>query len=516
MSLLSALVGIPRRAASLVRHGPAQLAEAVAALRRLAKVSDRTAEKVDATREAVSAVDDQLGAVRSEVKALRRELNDRLLHYNFQLGRLARTAAGAGAHEGNGHEPALSGRSVPIDLTVPEHLEWGDIGEGEPQPDPDGREWIRLGECPVCGCRDFTVTSEWNKFLLLEKAPDAASARYDYAVCHACGVLFATIRPSGERLHFLLRHFGEATGKTGGGAEIKNPLLNPYPLTDAQRDDLRRMAANGVFVSDHLGLKSSDFLGGLMRDRFENVIHLDVIGALANPRGGRVVEVRSRAGTILEGLRRLFGCEVFAMPIWESQQFLLKEVYGIEASSTLIDFDHFSIPFDGSFDVIVCNHMFTHVIRPKAFFAELRRRLRPGGYIYLHNEPDDAEFLRGQQSMIATLNPLHLQAFDQRSLVRALAANGFTVTFIKARGDLKHMCLARLDESARFVPMSDAERTSRIDAYQRARDRAILGLPARLQPRVTSVWAEAVKRGVAAGVVEYDESGRLHLVAQDR
>ena len=36
---------------------------------------------------------------------------------------------------------------------------------------------------------------------------------------------------------------------------------------------------------------------------------------------------------------------VYAMPIWESQQFILRELYGIQASA-LIDVDDFSIRFD--------------------------------------------------------------------------------------------------------------------------------------------------------------------------
>ena len=101
-----------------------------------------------------------------------------------------------------------------------------------------------------------------------------------------------------------------------------------------------------MFISDHFGLSRREYLAPLLRDRFENSLHTDVIGALLKPRGARVLEVRSRAGSILDGLRSAWGAEVYAMPIWESQQFLLREVYGIETSAT-IDFDHFTIPFDG-------------------------------------------------------------------------------------------------------------------------------------------------------------------------
>ena len=39
-----------------------------------------------------------------------------------------------------------------------------------------------------------------------------------------------------------------------GTGEITYRLLNPYPLSDADREELRRLASHGVFVSDHLGL----------------------------------------------------------------------------------------------------------------------------------------------------------------------------------------------------------------------------------------------------------------------
>ena len=69
-------------------------------------------------------------------------------------------------------------------------------------------------------------------------------------MCHACGVLFASRRPSGERYRFLLQHFEEVTAKRGGEA-VTNLVLNPRPLSDADREQLRRLAARGVFVSDH-------------------------------------------------------------------------------------------------------------------------------------------------------------------------------------------------------------------------------------------------------------------------
>src|SRR6185436_19384476 len=105
-----------------------------------------------------------------------------------------------------------------------------------------GREWLTLDACPVCGARDRTVVNEFNKLILLKKAPDPTAARYDYAMCHACGILHATRRPCGGRYRFLLEHFGEVTAKTGGDRDIKSALLNPYPLSEEDRQKLQRLA----------------------------------------------------------------------------------------------------------------------------------------------------------------------------------------------------------------------------------------------------------------------------------
>jgi SAM-dependent methyltransferase len=246
----------------------------------------------------------------------------------------------------------------------------------------------------------------------------------------------------------------------------------------------------------------------------ENAGHVDLLGTLLNPRGARVLEVRPRAGTVLEGLRRLYGAEVHAMPIWESQQFIMQELYGIPSSS-LIDFDKFHIPFDDPFDLIVCNHMFNHSVRLDGFLAAVRQALKPGGHCYLYNEIDDSEFLDGGQSMIATMNPLHVQATDRPSLVRALAASGFEPVFVKGRHK-RNLCLVRRTESSKWTPIPEDERDSRISAYFRARDRAVLRSPARVRPRFAAAWPATVQRAVASGVARFDDKGELRIVKESK
>jgi SAM-dependent methyltransferase len=485
-------------------RGTHELAEIRSAVRDSVKAARETTRSSELLRR-------ELSGLRTEVESLRREVRDRLLQNTLVMTRTAR-ALDSGTAQAPGTQPGevrLSGSSVPMTPPQESPLSWDLIGG---HPDPEGREWLTLDRCSACGHEHFTVVSPWNKLILLDKAPDDGSARYDYAVCHGCGVLFATRRPTGQRYQFLLEHFGEVTAKRGSGGTITNHVLNPAPLTDAHRGELRRLASRGVFVSDHLGLRKNEYLAPLLRDRFENSAHTDIIGSLLSPRRWRVLEVRSRAGTILDGLRRAWDAEVFAMPIWESQQFLLREVFAIETSE-LIEFERFQIPFDGPFDLIICNHMFTHAVRPQAFFAEIRAKLRPGGHVYLHNEPDDQEFLIGGQSMLATMNPLHLQAFDQAAIMRALAANGFHVSFQKHARNETQFCLATMGEPA-FAPMSESQRNRRVAAYQRAFDRAVLRVDEHIRPRFAGDWTKVIERAVASGVAEFDERGHLRLVGR--
>jgi SAM-dependent methyltransferase len=505
------MVRAPRRLARFLAEAPDLLHSVRKSLKAAAEASrnsiaiGRKSMKLAAQSERrVAELQKEVRALQEESRRLRAEMQERLLQYNLQLGRLSRAHTGAEDAE----EPRLAARSVPLQVAEPQRLEWEDVGA---PPDPEGREWLTLDACPACAHTTRTIVNPFNKLVLLATAPDATAARYDYAICHACGLGYATRRPFGARYRHLLEHFGEVTGKADGARQINDPVLNPSPLTDADRQHLSRRAARGVWVSDHLRLPKGEYLDALMRDRFENSVHLDLLSSLVAPKDGRVLEIRPRTGMISDGLRRLFGAKVFTLPIWESQRYLIKEVYGLD-SPALVNYDDFTIPFEGRFDLIICNHMITHAVRPAVFFDTIVSHLNPGGYVYFYNEPEDAEFLKGAQSILATLNPLHLQTFDQASLVRLLAARGLKVVFLKSR-NLNHMCLAQPGE-APWSPMSATELDSRLNAYRLAYDRAVLLTSPDVRPRFADEWPRVVERGVASGLAEFDGDGNLRLVGR--
>ena len=371
---------------------------------------------------------------------------------------------------------------------------------------------LTLDACPVCGGAESTKVSRYNRFILFDRVPDPQAALYNYSLCHSCGVVYARQRPAGDRFQWLLERFEETLGRTEVGAPRPGKFaLSSSALSDQEREQLRRMIGNGVFVSAHSGLTRKDYLPSLMNDRLASSMHVEILGSLLPLKAPRVLEIRSRLGSISAMLQRLYGADCCAMTIFENQRFLIQEVYGFPAHCP-IDFDAFSIPFDGRFDLIVSNHMLTHSVRPGDFLATVRERLLPDGYLYLYNEPMEGEFLDRGKSMFNTLNPFHLQTFNQASAVRALEAKGFKVIFCTVRDDLFLAIAQAIDRTDdRWERMSDSERSRRRSAYRVANDTAILRVPEHLRGPFANDWDAIVERSLASGVATRTKDGRVRV-----
>ena len=370
-------------------------------------------------------------------------------------------------------------------------------------------DMLVLDACPVCRAAARSEVCEYNRFIYLDTAPDEAAAAYHYVLCHGCGVVYATVRPTGARYRHLQDNFQESLGRIGRGQSgDRNPIINPYPLTESDHERVRQQAKRGVFVSEHQQLSKKEWLPGALADRMSNAVHVEVLGSLLELKSSRVLEIRSRTGSVLNALRRLFNSDVCALPLFESQQALMRELYQIPSAS-LLDYDNISIPYDGQFDLIICNHILTHVVRPQRFFDALRAHLAPGGHVYLYNEPDDAEFLSCSQPMFKVLNAFHLQTFDSHSLVRALRVNCFEPLFL-SHVAMNFVCLARVGTESAYTPMTDAELAERLRAYRRARDYGIVCLPQALRERYfKNDWDGVLERAVRDGLADIDDRGRI-------
>lgn len=375
---------------------------------------------------------------------------------------------------------------------------------------------LDLSACPVCTGTAFTPVCEYNKLLLLESGVDEKARVYNYALCHDCGVVYARRRPVGPRYAYLLERFEVTLGRAQDGIPRRGHVaLRSGALTEEERIALRERVKKGVFVSEHSGVSRREYLPALLQDRMANSVHVELLGSLLPLKAPRVLELRPRLGSIGAALQRLYGADVYGMPLFDGQQFLIGETYGIPVDHK-VDYDQFSIPYEGQFDLVVANHMVTHALRPREFFSTLHQRLKPGGHIYLYNEPDERDFLEDGKSMINTLNAFHMQTFDSPSFVRALGACGFEPVFVTHQGG-NLIALARAGTwNGSWPHMGPEERDRRSASYQRARDAAILRLPDRLRPLFAGEWDAIVERAFASGLVDFDEAGRLRMVKPER
>ncbi|MEA2150684.1 MAG: hypothetical protein QOD69_2514 [Solirubrobacteraceae bacterium] len=361
-----------------------------------------------------------------------------------------------------------------------------------------------IERCPVCDAADSTPVCEFNRFILRQEVEARDQARYDYALCHGCGLLYATRRPVGSTFTDLLHNFNESLGRA---VPDENLLLYPGPLTDAHRAQIREAAEQRRAGG---GLADGGWLPAPVEDRMASAPLVELLASVGDLRAARVLEIRPKTGGLLDALRRRFGAEPYAMPIFESQAAAIEGVYGIPTSE-LIDFEQFDIPFDGEFDVIVSKHMFTHVLDPAAFFATLRSRLRPGGLLLLHAEPNDRHAMDRRKSLFATMNPFHMQAFDPPTLERCLRRFGFEPEYSGKLND-NLLCLARLDPAARFEPIAPAELRDRIDGYERWRLFSILSLPESSREPYKREWRDLERTAVERGEAARDKLGRVTVL----
>jgi len=367
-----------------------------------------------------------------------------------------------------------------------------------------------ISACPFCGSAERTLVCEYNKFALLPTPPDEKASRYDYSVCHHCGVLYATLRPSGPRYRWLFEHFEATIGRrtTTGRQSARKLITSAFDLSESDREELREAIRSGVFVSDHLSLSRKTYIPALMAERLSGAKHVELLGSLLNLQGKTVLEIRTLTGSISAALVRLYDVRAHAMALFEHQRFVIEQTYQIPAWP--LDYDDLRLADVGQCDLIIGNHILTHAVKPGAFLEAAHRLLAPGGHLYLYNENDEAEFLVNGKSMFNTMNAFHLQTFDGSSLNRALAANGFETVFM-TRDENTFLSLSRKTDATATMGLTRRELEKRIGEYLRARDASIVMMPNGSQSLFGTEWEAVVERSLSAGTSRLDAEGRVRI-----
>lgn len=366
--------------------------------------------------------------------------------------------------------------------------------------------------CPLCGTGERTEVSPFNGLILLRSYHDADVARYAYALCHGCGLVYATRRPAGAAFVELLEGFDDNLGR------VDRPNLGVVEgsLSEEEKEAIRARMRTGWKISEEHPPADDEWWPMLRYDRLSSAQDLVLLASLVDLRGARVLDVRSNAGALLDSLRSWFGAEVFAMPSFEADGLVIEEFFEIPATR-LIDYENFEIPYDGPFDVVLAKHMLTHALRPDAFLAEVKAHLRPGGYLYLYTENDDHEMWGNRKNLLGELKCFHFQNFDLPAFTRVLRAQGFEPEWIMHLSRSSMSCLARLEPTATFVTIGERDLEERLDLYRRWYDLSVLSLPPEI-PRdpfaaeLPAIEERALARGDADGTGKAHPKRRLKLM----
>lgn len=367
--------------------------------------------------------------------------------------------------------------------------------------------------CPVCDHADGTLVCKFNNLILHDQHRSSDLARANYVMCHVCGLVYATHRPSSEEFRSLLVRFKDLLGKEGGDDSYDGKW------TAADVASLSEKLRAGWLVTDETGMKRKKprWLRPLRHDRVSGAFHFDILSSLFDLTGKRVVEFRTKTGFLLDRCRKQFGADVHGIPMTKMHKQIAEEYYKIPCNQCL-NFEEIEIPFDGEFDLIIAKHMFTHALYPEKLFATLRQRLRPGGAVYFYDENDDSFLFEKMKNLVGEQKCFHFQNFDVNTFARCLRYAGFDpqIIFRPEPGASAMACFARLDPSVKPTPISAKTYARRLEMYRSWHDQSILSLPTPvlkdLPEELAAVRERALQNGEATNTLGVVRSRRYFRV----
>ena len=123
----------------------------------------------------------------------------------------------------------------------------------------------------------------------------------------------------------------------------------------------------------------------------------------------------------------------------------------LDSPLALVRMDITDMPFrDGSFDVIICNHVLEHIADDRKAMSELLRVLRPGGWAVLmvplagsrQETLEDPSITTPEERKRHYQEPDHVRLYG-RDYIDRLAAVGFTVTVDRYGAEIDEATVAR-------------------------------------------------------------------------
>ena len=212
--------------------------------------------------------------------------------------------------------------------------------------------------------------------------------------------------------------------------------------------------------------------------------------------GLRVVDIGCSGGIIADALAAA-GADVVGLDIDVPGLFKARQAYG-DAVSFLCG-DSSDLPLaDASADVVVCNHIYEHVVDPWALVREMSRVVRPEGLLYL-----------GLANRLGVVEPHYRLPFlswlPRRLAHRYVRASGRADHYHEAfmtRPGLRRLCGGLRVWDYTYSVLAEPERFAAEDVVHGLASHLPTGLLRALRPVVpTFVWVATVGSARPAGPV---------------
>jgi SAM-dependent methyltransferase len=246
------------------------------------------------------------------------------------------------------------------------------------------------GACPCCGGRDLEPVACRNDLYAIEGVSDSMKDS-DYHVCLDCSLIFARRRQSLETIPLFYQWFAHL--------ERRDYAVYPPPKnyieakSEGARVLVRYLADRGVLSS-----------------------------------GMTIAHVRCDVGSLLARIKEQYsGCTLHGYDYFDSNVRYAHD-QGLDGVS-LLDPAGMKLPENTAYDLIVCNHIFTHSFDPAAELRTLHSALKPGGVLFLYNEVDHVLRFqpKGRFYQWVDLNNFHKQLLSPASLEVFLTRGGFSI-----------------------------------------------------------------------------------------
>ena len=383
-----------------------------------------------------------------------------------------------------------------------------------------------LDACMVCGEARRTIVSHHNRLIFLEGMWESDLARFEYALCHGCGLVYATRRPDRAEYDFLYGNFNEFL------ARRENPKsLNVNELTAHKKEELDREFLPWWELRTAPGRRTA--IRKALQWELQNVLtYVPYIMQNVPLEGAKVLHVRAKGSTLADFMKRLLGvAQVDLITLFPTHKYLAEKNPDIRAVSNL-DYEDFQIPFDEMYDLIIENHILIHMLDATKTFDVFAAHLKSGGAIFIHKELADNRLYEKKKNLFAELRPFHYQQFDLPTVQRMLQRYGFSPVFLRDQndaGDSEIFGLAKFDRKPGRCPRIGAsELRARLAMYARWRDENILSLPKERAEvlygdELKSIWKRVkasgglkpTKSGMPAAFRPFPEAGDSELVISE-